>query len=304
MHPPGDLIYLSDRKLRDLAQHFGIKGSRYETTVLVQGSGAATLPLAPGTSLSASIAARAERIDHDQARRTRARLLDRVIAALENEGPLPHLDRHAGPPPTTADLGQGCWFRFDRDLRFGVGAADSDHSVKALVFVDHCAIEQDDGVTPGLLMTGAPHHLQDPYSYDSPDAVSGARSGSGTNELFCWLRDAHRTFETDPLSGLGTPTSSLFLTNPVASLPSVALSMYELFARDDWLAPAPSFPDIKRPARCEGIGIASLVVSSDEATVVMGSPLYVRVAAPPSGNAPALFAPRRGFLRRILGRAG
>jgi len=200
--------------------------------------------------------------------------------------------------PTERPLTQLDWFRFQRPLRFGVGNGDSDHSVRALVLVDEHAVEREDP-QPALLMTGAPHHLQDPYAYDRPDDVAGARSGSGTDELFCWLRDVWLTLDADQRAGLGGPAHELFRANPIAERPAMAYEMYSLFAREDWMKPR--FRDIRRTAMCEGVGIVSLIAAPDHGlpSVVMGSPLYVRVCAPQRDDALSDEArPRNRLFRR------
>jgi hypothetical protein len=217
-----------------------------------------------------------------------------VTTALQGAVPLPHVDGEAGADDATPR--QGEWFRFRRHLRFGVGAADDDHAVRALVLVDETPVDED-GAVPGLLLTGAPHHLQEPYAYDAPDGVAGARSGSGTGQLFKWLRAARDTLDEDARAGLDGPAADLFGSNPVRSSAATATSMYRLFARDDWLEPP--FPDISRPAFCEGVAIASLIMADSDLTVIMGSPLYVRVASAVEPDDSRHRA--RSWVRRLLG---
>jgi hypothetical protein len=129
------------------------------------------------------------------------------------------------PPPTQLE-----WFRFSRRLRFGAGHCDSDRSVRALVLVDAHAIDHDGGGQPGLLMTGSPRHVQEPYAYDDPDGTAAARSGSGTDELFRWLHDVRLAIEADHQAGLSGVADTLFGRNPISERPAVALDMYSLFA--------------------------------------------------------------------------
>jgi hypothetical protein len=69
--------------------------------------------------------------------------------------------------------------------------------------------------------------------------------------------------------------------------------MYRLVASDGWMT-GPRFGQLTNAAPCEGIAQASLVSVHDQTTVVMASPLYVRVlsmaddaleaGAPPDGR--------------------
>lgn len=297
---PADLIYRSDRKLFDVADHLGVNTTWFKTTLTVSRSGKARLPIAPGTSVSASGEEQGERVGPDQERRARDRILRDVVDALERPEPLPLLD----------DLGwkggtprEGEWFRFRRRLRFGLGQSDSDHSVKAIVFVDAEAVDLDDGVCPGLLMTGAPVHLLEPFASAASEAPGGARSGSGTGELFRWARERNAAIRPDRRTGFTGPAAALFHANPVSDEPGTALAMYALFARDDWMAP--SFGGIDRPVTCEGVAIASLVVTQDEAGLVLGSPLYVRVCTGDHLDpAPEPREPRRRLRSPLRGRWG
>jgi hypothetical protein len=65
----------------------------------------------------------------------------------------------------------------------------------------------------------------------------------------------------------------------------------------------PRFPNIRQTIMCEGVGIVSLTAADDHATVLMGSPLYVRVCAPGDGVAQLERKRWRGVRRLLLGGA-
>jgi hypothetical protein len=128
-------------------------------------------------------------------------------------------------------------------------------------------------------MFGDAEHLRAPYYSEELCNSPGSRSGSGTGVLFVWLQEVRRALEEDPSADL------VSLRKMLADRPRVggraASTMYQLFARDDWMD-NPRFPQLLHHAPCEGIAQASLVAAEETLTVVMGSPLYVRVRGIPA----------------------
>lgn len=138
------------------------------------------------------------------------------------------------------------WFRFDRELRFGVGYPDDDHSVNAFLLVDRNAVDES-GFTFGLLLNGSAVHVSHPYRRDDLADYPGNRSGSGTGRLFEWMvaADAARELDLDADIDRVTPDGSL----GVRSSGEAAVGMYRLFARDDWMTPASATCSITPRAR-------------------------------------------------------
>jgi hypothetical protein len=283
---PAELLYISERKLFGLARARGIAVSWFEREATFEGAGRLAVPVMPGTGLSIKASAKAERIQPEQRERAIEQLLARVVRSLEREG-IVDLDEGRG------HLTDGGWFRFHRRLRFGVSSGEYDPSLRALVMVDREAVDEGSDI-PGLLMFGSPQHLRPPYYSEELNDRPGARSGSATGTLFRWLQDARHALEDDPQLNLDPLRGDLSLERPYA--PS---SMYQLFARDDWMG-QPRFPELVDHASCEGVVRATFIASEDMQTIVMGSPLYVRMRAIPQVVKLIEGTPRRGLLTRLI----
>lgn len=201
------------------------------------------------------------------------RLLDDVVAKLGGNR-LPDLE--AGD-----NIREGEWFRLHRQLRAGVGCADSHQSVKALVVADEFPVPEGLSI-PRLLMTGSVAHVRHPYATDELRNAPGSRSGSRTDQLFLWLVDAWEALEGDPRSGLAAVAASG--ARPPRD-PWVAMSMYDLFTREGWMDPDP-LPRLSIVAPCEGVAQASFVAVDENTTLVMASPLFVRIRALPVSDRP------------------
>jgi hypothetical protein len=263
----GELICLSERMLLNTAADMGIDAGWVETEQTVETGGGLSLPVLRG---SRKRSVRSEPLDPRRRDRALETLLDDLLARL---GP-PDLD--------TSEQGvdAGGLFGFRRDLRFGLGSSDSDNSVNAFVLVDRAPVDAS-VFRPGLLMTGSAVHVRDPYRSDHLGDGPGRRSGSGTGRLFEWLCavDAARA-EGSVLPD--RPDGSIFDERDSSW---AAVSMYNLFSRPDWMS-NPRFPEIVNHAPCEGVAQASLVATHEGATVVLASPLYVRVGRGPVGSPP------------------
>lgn len=271
--PPGELIYLSERKLLNMARSQGLDTAWFDTDVTAQVEGQGALPLLPGTGACAGGKVIAQRVD-PQPRRERAmeQALEKLLRRL-SKYELADLD--AG----EQGVHEGDWFRFHRRLRFGVGTDDSTGSVRALILVDQEPVD-DSGIGAGLLMNGDPKHLRPPYRPDDVDDHPGHRSGSGTGRLFRWLNEAREAHEKTGVADRAAHEMGVFATDPPTEGGKVPVSMYNLFARDDWMTD-PRFPQLVNPAACEGIAKAYLVRTWEQTTVVMGSPLYARTQSVP-----------------------
>jgi hypothetical protein len=289
----GELVYLSERKLRTTARGLGIGGRRVSKTLAVEGSARVSLPLPPVAEVAAQATARAELVEDDRRERIIERTLAKVVRALRREG-LPELDGGA------AEIRAGGWFRFHRDLRFGIGSTDSNEAVQALILVDRKPVEGDGGV-PGLLMHGAFKHALAPYRPEEPDAAPGVSSGSASGALFTWAQQVSRALGEDPPKELDALEAAAF--DQRRDEAEAAVEMYRLFAREDRMARLPQLANV---APCEGVARATFVASSGASTVVMGSPLYVRVQPLPGPEGgeltPLEGARRRGLLERVLRR--
>lgn len=269
------LVYLSERKLWNMARGRGVPTDHTQRERATDASARLSLPSALGTSASAEIRAHSERVDAQQRARTSDRVLDGVIDSLRRDG-LCDLDSAMRTPR------EGEWFRFHRDLRFGYGSADDDHAVAAAVFVDREPV--DECGRGGLLMTGSPWHLREPYRPDEGTEIHGARSGSGTGRLFAWLEAVRTARESDDRTDADPFDDPLFHRDRSPDGPTEPTDMYRLFADDDWMA-RPRFPHLVHPAPCEGIAQATLVSVCHQTTVIMASPLYLRVLSVPKDEA-------------------
>jgi hypothetical protein len=284
---PAELVYVSESKLFGLARAHNIAMSWFERETAFEGTGRLAVPLLPGASLSVKASAKAQRVHPEQREEAIENLLDRVVRTIEKDG-IADLEALSG------DLDDARWFRFHRRLRFGVGASEYDSSLRSLIMVDREAVAAND-VIPGLLMFGSPAHLRPPYFSEKLANSPGGRSGSETGTLFGWLRTADQAFD-DPQLNLDSMRADRRLE--ASNAPE---SMYRLFAQDNWMA-NPRFPEIVNHAPCEGVARATFVAPGDTRTVVMASPLYVRVRAMPPVRRLIDEAPQRGLLARFAQR--
>jgi len=278
---PGDLIYLSTRKLYGCAAQLGVETEVALPDLSFERGVEGRLSLPP-VAVSAG-ATRAggytdpgweEQVLHDH--------LARVVARL---GELPSLE-------DAAAVREGGWFRFHRPLRFGVGHADANPSIKALVAVDSTQVPRGSPV-PGLLMNGSIAHVRDPYATDELRAAPGCRSGSGSDRLFIWLEEMRLAWEEEPEASL----RSIFArTGSPAKDGTTAWEMYGAFSESPDIAAHMAEP-LMHEMTCEGVGQASFVATTEEITLVMGSPLYIRRRPPedPYGHG-------GGLLSRLLRR--
>jgi hypothetical protein len=265
---PGDLVYLSERRLLSTAVQLGLSTGSLRPELDLEGTGTISAGVPSIAKVSVNATAQGTREDPGKRDRLLLRQLRRIERRLQKEG-LPNLETDKD------DVYDGSWFRFHRRLRFGVGADDSNHSVRALVAVDEHPVERGLSI-PGLLMNGSPTHVRPPYLTDALLEDPGMRSGSGTGRLFVWLERVRQKLEEDPgadPSAIGEP--ALQSDRPPRHT-QTAIDMYGLFARDAWLS-TPRFPQLLNGAPCEGLAQASFVAVNDEMALVMASPLYIRV---------------------------
>jgi hypothetical protein len=264
--PPGDFIYISVRKLLNLAIHYGLKTGSLAAQVDIDGSGGLSVGLPHVAQASIQGTVRAKHVDPGRQDREVVQLLERVVRNLSRSG-LPDLESGEG------DVREAGWFSFRRPLRFGIGCADSAHSVKALIAVDERPAPAGSWL-PGLMMNGSPAHVRPPYGAVELQESAGSRSGSGTGQFFIWWDEFRRAWEArqavDLLAGASLPGVE---SSPRG--PGAALSIYRLFAGDGWLD-APELPQLLHGAPCEGIAQVSYVAVEEALTLVTASPLYIR----------------------------
>lgn len=284
----GELIYVSERKLRQVALHLGISGPHFSKQLALEVDAGLTVPLAPIADVSARVTGRVERADDRTVERRLERTLSEVVAALERDG-LPDLDVGEG------KIFEGGWFHFHRDLNFGVGASDDDQSIRALVLVDQEPLDEG-GIVPGLLMHGSMTHVLDPYRPDDVEALPGARSGSGTGTLFAWAKRTSAMIDDAAIAELGPLEAAVFDARPRRAAES-AVDMYRLFAQEDWMA---RLPQLAHPAPCDGIARATFIAVDGESTVVMGTPLYVRMCPLADMSEEAAPVTSTGLLARLF----
>jgi hypothetical protein len=281
-------VYISERKLLAQARARDISTAWFERHVAVEGSGRLSLPLAPGTGISARATANVKRMQPDQHEQAIERLLDKVVRELDREG-VADLDTGTGV------FTEGSWFHFHRRLRFGVSSGEYDPDLRSLVLVDREAVA-DYSATPGLLMFGSPEHLRPPYRTPQLDRSPGQRSGSSTGTLFRWLQTTRKALEVDARADLNELRDGLSL-----EAPDSAHMMYGVFARNDWME-NPGLPRLIDRRPCEGLAEVSLIAADDHRTTVMATPLYVRVRQIPASG--ATIGESRRSLRSLLPRLG
>jgi hypothetical protein len=260
---PGELVYLSERKLHGLAADLRVDAGRLEPEVEFERSAGAQVKVPPLGGLSAQGRVRGTRNDPLAGARAEVELLDAVLDRL---GRLPDLEKRE-------DVLEGGFFRFERFLRFGVGHSDRGPAIKALIAVDREPVPRDLSRT-GLLMNGSIVHVRDPYATEELRAAPGSRSGSGTERLFNWLDEARRAWEENPPAPMREIAAR---TQGPPRGTDDAIAMYRLFAEGGWLDEFLAEP-VRRGAPCEGVARASFIAPGEEMTIVMGSPLYIRIA--------------------------
>jgi hypothetical protein len=272
----GDLVYLSERKLLNLATEFGVRTGSIGRDVALEGQAGLDAGIQPLGSVSAQGSVRAEYVDPASRQKALARQLEAVVRKLGGDR-LPNLENGEG------GIREGRWFRFHRQLRFGVGHADAIPEFKALIVVDEEQVPVGLSI-PGLLMNGSVAHVLDPYATEEMRNALGSRSGSSSDHLFIWLEEARRALEADPKADLGTlPCEHLDEDLPPRDT-YVAMETYRVFSEQRWMDP-PLFPRLLNGGPCEGVAQATFVAVDDTRTLVMASPLFVRVRAFPEPKA-------------------
>jgi len=261
--PYGDFVYASQRKLNWLAAQSGISTRRSGHMSKVEGRAAVEAGVPSVAKVSAEGRRQETQAEVGAGERAVVELIEKVRRKL---GTLPDLEN--------GDLIQeGEWFQFHRPLKFGVGHSDAGPPLKALVVVDREPVPME-SLAPGLLMNGSVAHVLDPYATEELRSAPGSRSGSGTERLFNWLEELRQELEAAP----GIPMQAVLSQMEEAPRDArTALDMYGLFAREEWLKPYLAEP-LMHGALCEGVAQGSFIAIGEEGTVVMGSPLYVRIA--------------------------
>ncbi len=262
----GGLVYVSPRKLIELAAGWGMRTGSLAPCVDVEAEGGLAFG-PPGAQAHLRASARGRHVDPGKRERQMVRLLDRITDRLHRHG---MCDLEAG----EGDPDEGHWIRFHRPLRFGVGCDDSTHEVKALIAVDAEPVRPGLWV-PGLIMNGSAHHVRPPYRTAELLGAVGSRSGSGTGQLFIQWTEYCRAWEERGAAELPAPDAGA-LESRRGRHPDTALSMYRLFAGDGWLD-APGLVDLHNGAPCEGLAQVSYVAVGQNMTLVMASPLYIRI---------------------------
>jgi hypothetical protein len=268
----GDLVYLSERKLRQLAIDLKVRTGSFDGDVVVGAEAGLDAGVPPVGRVSAKGSIQAGYSDPAAGQKAIARQLEAVVRKLGGDA-IPSLD--AGED----GIREGKWFRFHRQLRFGIGHADSIPKFKALIVVDERPVPRGRPI-PRLLMNGSVAHVLDPYASEEMRTAPGSRSGSSSDHLFIWLDEARRVLEEDPgadLAGLG---SEFFRKDLPPRETSRAMEMYGAFAEERTAAP-PVFPPLLNGHPCEGVAQASFVAVDEIDTLVLASPLFVRVRAIP-----------------------
>jgi hypothetical protein len=293
--PPGELIYLSERKLLHLARLRGVSSAWTAREERLQAQGGSVLRAAERPPAGNWLTRR--RLDPERRRREIDSLLPRLVWAMAERHGLAALDEGA------LGIGDGSWFHFRRSLRIGVGAADETRPRRALVLVDREPVETD-GLLPSLLMHGSVRNLR--TSCRDQDLVMQAGShGPGTGTLFRRAAEVEMARETEIEAHLPTLVDRLYEGRHERGSSEELASMYETCASEDWAGALP-LPQLAGGQPCEGIAHTSLLAAGHGRTVVMATPLYVRIA--PAGGEPSEIERMlrrgrgvRGLLRRLRG---
>jgi hypothetical protein len=268
----GDLVYLSERKLRQLALDLKVRTGSFDGEFVVGGEAGLDAGLPSVGQVSAKGSVQASYSDPAARQKAIARQLDAVVAKLGGDH-IPNLESGDG------GIREGKWFRFHRQLRFGIGHADAIPDFKALIVVDERPVSGD-SLTPRLLMNGSVAHVLDPYATEEMRSAPGSRSGSSSDHLFIWLDEARCVLEENPSADLGRLGSEYFNKDLPPRNTNRAMEMYEGFARERPTEPA-IFPRLLNGGPCEGVAQVSFVAVNTTDTLVLASPLFVRVRALP-----------------------
>jgi hypothetical protein len=274
--PPGELIYLSERKLFHLARLRGVSSAWAEREARRQtqggpagGGGSDHGAGGGGGERSSRTWFARRRLDPQRRARNIDEMLTRVVWGVAERDGLAALDDGA------LGIAKGGWFHFRRPLRVGVGAADDTRPSRALVLVDREPVELD-GVLPSLLMHGSPRHLRALWPGEDLVEQAGRRGGPGTGTLFRRAAAVEMARETEIEGHLPTLVDRLHEGRHERGSSEELASMYETFASDDWVGALP-LPQLADAAFCEGIALTSLITAGSGRTIVMASPLYVRI---------------------------
>ena len=280
----GDLVYLSERKLRQLALDLKVRTGSFHGEFVFGGEAGLDAGVPPVGRVSAKGSVQANYSDPAARQKAIARQLDAVVGKLGGDH-IPSLE--AGDD----GIREGKWFRFHRQLRFGIGHADAFPDFKALIVVDERPVSCGPS-TPRLLMNGSVAHVLDPYATEEMRNSPGSRSGSSSDHLFIWLDEARRVLEEDPGADLDRLGSEYFGKNLPPRDTNIAMEMYGAFAEERSTNPS-IFPRLLNGAPCEGVAQVSFVAVNTTDTLVLASPLFVRVRA--------LLEPRGRWWRRSRG---
>ncbi len=267
----GDLVYLSLRKLRQLAIDLDVRTGSFAGEVAVGGEVGIDAGVPSLGRVAAKGSARSTYSDPVAEERALWRQLDAVVRKLGGDR-IPSLDRGDD------GIREGSWVCFHRPLRFGIGHADGMPKHRALIVVDEKEIGPGE-LIPRLLLNGPVAHVRDPFADEEERNAPGSRSGSSSDHLFIWLDEARRALEEDPGADLRKFGSEVFKEDLPPRDASTAMEMYGAFAAR--MALPPLSPRLDHVGMCKGIAQVSFVAADEAHTLVMGSPLYIRVQALP-----------------------
>ncbi len=252
----GDLVYLSERKLLNLATEFGVRTGSIDRDIALEGHAGLDAGIPPLGGASAQGSVRAEYVDPASRQKALARQLEAVVRKLGGDR-LPNLENGED------GIREGRWFRFHRQLRFGVGHADAIPEFKALIVVDEEQVPVGLSI-PGLLMNGSVAHVLDPYATGEMRNAPGSRSGSSSDHLFIWLEEARRALEADPEADLGTLHCEYLDEELPPRDTYIAMETYRVFSEQRWTDP-PLFPRLLNGGPCEGVAQATFVAVDEYA---------------------------------------
>ncbi len=276
----GEFVYLSERKLEQLCRTKDVKFPSRDhppTETDVSASVSARVPLFADAAIEFN---RKNQAGGSIDRQSGLRLaLKEAVDRLESCGLAELDDPHVR-------LHRAGWFRFHRNLKFGVGSADHDYSVRALVLIDEYPVDYSE-TRVGLMMHGSIIHVLPPYLPDNANELEGARSGSRTGALFEWARDISESVEVSASGADFPPTPS--------GSDEDAADMYRLLSTKDWFGTR----QLTNPAPCEGVAWVTNIAVDNDTTIVMGTPLYVRMAPFPEATGNAAVKPKRRFWQRF-----
>lgn len=261
-----EYIYISSGKLTSLAESEGVdeitKHRAKSRTVSL------TASLAPGGVGGSASVSEVNDLDVLYQPEPDFELLRKLMPSL-NISSIPSIDS----PYESETIGQDEWFRFHREVRFGIGHAECASDKRVFVAVDS-SNDFSERAVPGLFLHGSPQHLRGRYKETLVNSASG-RSGSKSELIFALLADyQQREFEDNAEVREDIRMSEAWQKRGSSSPDRVLIDVHRMYVLHG-VGADPMFRRVDNRHICSGIARATSICTSGESKVVFGSPLYV-----------------------------